>query len=151
MVTRELTEAARCAKEVRKILKVEFKTTKFSVTSDNFSMGDSVNVSWTDGPTRDEVEGKIKHFQYGHFDGMIDLYEYSNRREDIPQTKYLMCNRHLSEEVVRKCAEKYKKEWGLDEPTEDLGHSFYHNDQYNNWYQIAWKELFEVNLEGGYN
>ena len=126
--TKELTEAARCAKEVRKILKEKFKTTKFSVRSSNFSMGNSVHVDWTDGPTEDEVKELIGHFQYGHFDGMTDMYEYSNTKDDIPQTKYLTCSRSLSEEQVKKAAEKYKQEC-------------------YNWHQIAWKVLREVNLE----
>lgn len=148
-ITKQLTSAALCAKEIRKILKENFPTTKFSVRSSNFSMGDSVHVSWTDGPTNKKVNELIRHFQYGHFDGMIDLYEYSNCRDDIPQTKYLSCDRNLSEETVRKCAEKYNKQWGLNEPTEDLGYSFEHNNKYQNWYQIAWKELMEIDLTGG--
>ena len=146
---KQLTSAALCAKEIRKILKENFPTTKFRVRSSNFSMGDSVDVSWTDGPTNKKVNELIGHFQYGHFDGMTDMYEYSNSREDIPQTKFLSCDRNLSEEIVRKCAEKYKKEWELNEPTEDLGHNFEHNGQWYNWHQIAWKELMDVDLSGG--
>jgi len=147
--TRQLTSAALCAKEIRKILKENFPSIKFSVKSSNFSMGDSVNVGWTDGPASKSVEKLINHFQYGHFDGMTDMYEHSNSRDDIPQTKFLRCNRHLSEKVVRECAEKYKKDWGLDEPTDDLGHNFEHNGKWWNWYQIAWKELSEVDLGDG--
>ena len=144
---RELTEVALCAKEVRKILKAEFPTTKFRVISENFSMGNAVDVNWTDGPTSESVDNKIGYFQYGQFDGMIDLYEMSNRRDDIPQTKYLQTNRHLSEKAVRKCAEKYKEDWGLKESTEDLGLSFEHKGEFTNWYQIAWRELNKIELE----
>ncbi len=150
-MTKEFTQAALCAKEIRKILKQEFSGIKFRVTSSNFSMGNSVRVNWIDGPTKEQVEKKIGHFQYGHFDGMQDLYEHSNCREDIPQTKFLQCERELSQEVVREFAKKYNKEWGLNEPTEDLGYSFEHNNEYSNWYQRAWKELYEVELQGGKN
>jgi hypothetical protein len=91
--------AALCAKAVRKELKEKFPGIKFSVRSDNFTGGDAVRVSWYDGPTYDEVDTLLTKYQYGHFDGMQDLYEFSNVRADIPQTKYLTCSRHMSEET----------------------------------------------------
>jgi hypothetical protein len=30
------------------------------------------------------------------FDGMIDLYEYSNTRDDIPQVKFVFVNNYIS-------------------------------------------------------
>jgi len=72
---------------------------KFSCTSDSFSMGDSVNVKWTDGPTESEVDSIIKKYQYGNFDGMTDMYEYSNSRSDIPQSKYVSSRREQSEGI----------------------------------------------------
>jgi len=72
---------------------------KFSCTSDSFSMGDSVHVKWTDGPTDSEVNEIIKKYQYGHFDGMNDMYESSNRRDDIPQSKYVSGSRTQSEDL----------------------------------------------------
>ncbi len=47
------------AKEIRAILKKEFPATKFSVTTKRFSMGESVETSWTDGPTRPQVDALI--------------------------------------------------------------------------------------------
>ncbi len=72
---------------------------KFSCTSDSYSMGDSVTVKWTDGPKSAEVDEIIKKYQYGHFDGMNDMYESSNRRSDIPQSKYVSSNRNYSDEI----------------------------------------------------
>jgi hypothetical protein len=94
--------SALAAKEIRNILKVKFPETKFSVRSDSFSMGDSVNVSYTDGPTTDAVESEISQYQYGHFNSMEDIYEISNNRSDIPQTKYLSVDREMSEEMKTK-------------------------------------------------
>lgn len=143
---RELTPAAQCAKLIRGILKDEFPGQKFGVTSSNFSMGDSVNVEWTDGPTEDELNKLIGHFQYGHFDGMTDMYEYSNTRKDIPQTKYLQLNRHLSEEVIRDFAKKTNKEYGTNHQTEDIAKCFMWHGEYVSWYQLAWKKLREVSF-----
>lgn len=47
------------AKEIRAILKKEFPAVKFSVKSSRFSQGSSVDVSWVDGPTTDQVDTLI--------------------------------------------------------------------------------------------
>jgi hypothetical protein len=103
------TTHARTAQEIRKILKKEFPTIKFKVTSESYSMGSSVRIEWTDGVTSEKVDELVKKFQYGHFDGMQDLYEYSNSRDDIPQVKYVQTERHMSEETK----EVIKKNLGI--------------------------------------
>jgi len=90
---------AQAAAAIREELKAKFPGVKFSVTSEGFSMGDAVRVNWTDGPTDDEVTNITAKYEYGHFNGMEDIYEYSNRRDDIPQTKYLTTSRKKSEET----------------------------------------------------
>lgn len=94
---KQKSTAANCAAAIREELKTSFAGVKFSVTSENFSMGNSVNIKWIDGPTEDEVKTITGKYQYGHFNGMEDIYEYSNSREDIPQTKYVTESRNLSE------------------------------------------------------
>tara|TARA_R110000751_G_scaffold39998_1_gene95102 strand:- start:136 stop:579 length:444 start_codon:yes stop_codon:yes gene_type:complete len=84
------TEVARCAAEIRKILKA--KNIKASVRSKSYSMGSSVNVEIKeiiDPGIYKGLKEELAKYQYGHFDGMIDLYEYSNNRDDIPQCKFL--------------------------------------------------------------
>ena len=84
------TEAAKCGAEVRKYLKA--LGVSASVKSKNFSMGDSVDVRLTaivDPDTYALIKNDLRQYQYGHFDGMTDSYEHSNRIADIPQTKYL--------------------------------------------------------------
>ena len=90
---------AAAAQAIRQDLKKAFPSVKFRVRSDSFSMGNSVDVSWTDGPTRSDVDRIIGRYQYGHFDGMQDLYEYSNRRDDLPQAKYVSGSRSMSDNV----------------------------------------------------
>lgn len=68
----------RAAKNIRKELKLAFPGVKFSVRSDSFSMGNSVDVSWSNGPTSKAVEEIIGKYQYGHFDGMEDIYRDNN-------------------------------------------------------------------------
>lgn len=101
---KQLSTQAAAAKAIRKELKAAFPTVKFSVTSESFSMGDAVRISWTDGPMTKEVEAITGKYQYGHFNGMEDIYEHSNRRSDIPQTKYVQTSRHFSESVKAQVA-----------------------------------------------
>ena len=96
---RTLTGAALCALAIREELKKQFPSYKFSVTSDNFAGGNSVHISWTDGPTEEQVTKFTNKYQYGHFNGMEDMYENSNSRDDIPQAKFVTENRTISAEL----------------------------------------------------
>lgn len=93
------SSSANCATAIRDELKKEFPAVIFSVKSSNFAGGDSVHVSWNEGPTTNEVDNFTKKYQYGSFDGMTDMYNYSNSREDLPQSKYVSTRREISEEV----------------------------------------------------
>jgi len=90
------TQAALAAKEIRTKLKANFNWVKFRVISENYSMGDSVGVVWVNGPTRKEVEDLVGHYQYGHFNGMEDIYETSNEIKGLPQTKFLQLRREVA-------------------------------------------------------
>jgi hypothetical protein len=49
------TSSALCASVIKKELKKVFPNTTFSVKSDNFSMGDAVNIYYTDGPFQSNI------------------------------------------------------------------------------------------------
>lgn len=61
------------AKLIRAQLKAAFPGQKFSVTTSRFPMGTSADVSWTDGPTANQVEAVVAPFASSRFDGSIDL------------------------------------------------------------------------------
>jgi hypothetical protein len=84
------------------MLKAAFPGVKFSVKSDSFSMGDSVDVSWTDGPTAAEVDAITGKFSAGSFNGMDDSYEYSRSPwgEIFGSSKYVNTSRSLSDAAV---------------------------------------------------
>ena len=144
-MARELTEAARCAKEIRKELKQNFPGIKFKVVSDNFAGGDSVNVSWIDGPTSDRVDLITKKYQYGHFDGMQDMYEYSNSRDDIPQAKYVQTNREMSDETRAKIIAEHNAEWCQEAQIRNESDYNEHMRQWN--YSVVWRKFQETDLE----
>ena len=94
---RELSAHAKAAKAIRAELKAAFKGVKFSVTSQSFSMGDSVSISWTDGPTISEVDAITDKYEYSDFDSINDTWNFKNRRDDIPQTKFVLTHRSVTE------------------------------------------------------
>lgn len=102
---------AQAAKLIRQELKQAFPGTKFSVTSQSFSMGCSIDIRWDNGPTSKQVESITGKYEYGHFDGMTDCYEISNRRNDIPQSKYVMEQRTVTEEMQNEAFEYIRYSW----------------------------------------
>lgn len=96
-MARELTKAAQVAKLCKQYLKA--RGIACTVSSKNFSMGSSVTVHIQDvapGIAK-EIEAEFSKYEYGRFDGMTDCYEYTNRRSDIPQVKYLHINNGYSD------------------------------------------------------
>ncbi len=102
------TGAARAAANIKAELVRTFPGVKFSVTSDTFSMGDSVDARWTDGPTSSQVDEILAKYQDGHFNGMIDLYEYDRSEYGravelvLGRAKYVHSSRSSSEPVKAK-------------------------------------------------
>lgn len=88
-----------------KLIRAELKKhgIKASVTSDCYSGGNSVRVRILQDvtpATRKEVAAFAEQFQRGHFDGMTDSYEYSNRRDDIPQVQFVFVEVDYSDELI---------------------------------------------------
>lgn len=105
---------AETAKVIRATLKAAYPSVTFRVRSRSASMMDAVHIRWTDGPTTRDVESLIGKHEYGHFDGMIDLYEYSNVRDDIPQVKYVQTDRDMSPDAHRAIVAHLNEYWGYN-------------------------------------
>ena len=152
MTKKQISEHANAARHIRKILRDNFPETTFSVRSDTYSGGSNVNIKWTNGPTTDAVNNHVKQFQYGHFDGMIDLYEYSNSRDDIPQVRFVMTDRSLDRDFVLSAAKTIRDTTAEDLPAvesvDDLGKSFTYSGDYFNWYQLVWRYTYGIDLTG---
>jgi hypothetical protein len=111
---RKLSEAA----QVNKLLKKKAKELGLTVTgsSKNYSMGDHVKINVLKGS--DNAFNKLKEysyqFEYGSFDGMNDIYNNDNVRNDIPQTKYLFIDDSRASEILKYYDEniwKTEKKW----------------------------------------
>ncbi len=64
------------AKNLRTELKRAFPHVKWSVKSESYSGGCSINVNWALGPTSEEVRAISGKYGYGTFDGMTDTSGY---------------------------------------------------------------------------
>ena len=143
------SEVVRCAAEIRKILKE--KNIKASVRSKQYSMGNNVDVEIKeiiDPEVYKALQEELAKYKYGHFDGMYDIYEHSNLREDIPQTKFLFIKYdwRLQDEALEKLEEFVRGKVNLgvsNNPDYEYkrlaGDLLYGRDDF-----IAWEEVENV-------
>ncbi|EMB8480684.1 hypothetical protein VAH18_003507 [Providencia rettgeri] len=104
-------------KNIRAELKKHFPKTKFSVRKQYYS---SYYVSWTDGPTVDEVDSIVKKYKTSRFDCYTD-YSYN---ESSPfnmvygGADYVFTNRHYSDEIIalaiKSLIDKYGQSYEFD-------------------------------------
>lgn len=140
-------------KNIRKELKALFPNTKFSITSDQYSGGDSISVSWTDGPTVAEVETVSGKYSAGSFDGMEDLYTYSHDvwNDLFGDAKYVSESRTDSIEAIAHAIEIVAADYGSrDKPTADQfksggAWSKYPNEKDRDWHN-DWQSLIHQAL-----
>jgi len=130
------------AANIKRELNRAFPGHKFTVKSESYSMGDSINIYWTDGPATDEVKKITDKYQKCDFDGMQDLEIYLDRQfpEIYGGAKYVFENRTVS---VEKCLEVAK----------ELGIKGAKADQYNNVVGIGFdneKRLYQETKKRSY-
>ncbi len=80
-------------KAIKAELKKEFPSVKFSIRQEG---GSAVRISWSDGVTTKQVNDIVDKYQYGYFNAMNDIYEYSNTRADIPQVQFVVSYQTIS-------------------------------------------------------
>ena len=121
MGTRQLSGAALTAKVIKKRLSALYPMVKFSVTSDVFSMGNSVDIRWTDGPRPEAVEEITKQYQCGSFDGMHDTYNYKAIDPSLgcEGAKYVQCHRSMSVKHRAMLAAKAEEKYGALNPNDN--------------------------------
>jgi hypothetical protein len=101
---------ALAAHNIRLILSRAFPGHTFSVRSDSYSMGSSIYISWTDGPTVQEVETHTDLFQKCDFDGSQDLETHRAGPHPFGSVSYVNHTRAISNET----SELLKNEVGSD-------------------------------------
>lgn len=93
------------AKNIRKELKTAFPSVKFSVTTSKYSMGNSVNIGWVDGPTSNQVDEITDKYASGDFDGQTDCYNYNTTgfNDLFGSAKYISTSRNFSHDFIALC------------------------------------------------
>lgn len=110
------TEAAQVAALIKAELKAKFPTVVFSVKSQSYSGGDSVDVRYTATKTTPKlktIEAICSKFKAGHFNGMEDIYEYTNKGTG-PSAKYIFVTPDTASLRVEVLPELLAS-WGLTE------------------------------------
>lgn len=93
-------DAAEIAKMIRKTLKGAFPGVTFSVRTDKYAGGSSVDIGWTDGPTTSQVDARVSAYAGARFDGMTDLAYCAGQwycPEHGPRTAEIFGNSYDSE------------------------------------------------------
>ena len=114
------------AKRIKKELKAAFPGTEWSVRT---AHGSTINIHWTDGPTTEMVDGMVGKYEHGYFDGMDDMYHYTDSLiEDGVKwsVKYVFTNRHQSP-AAEAIFGKLIREYGNLEskPEDEINHRAY--------------------------
>ncbi len=88
---RTRVEATELTKMLKQILKLYWPDIKFSARHKSYSMGDSIDVTWDDGPESSEVSKVIGKYHNKGFDGSTD----SSYSIDVPwDTDYVYAQRN---------------------------------------------------------
>jgi len=116
------TRAAQAAANLRAELKAAFPGVKLSVKSSTYSGGNSIDVSWVDGPSDEAVEAIAKNYQAGDFDGMDDCYHYDPSAfsqafaEVCGSVRYVKCQRDFSLESVQMAVDIVSPRFAAEPP-----------------------------------
>lgn len=149
-MARTQSTQALCAKAVRKELKAMGLKPDL-VRSEGFSNGDAVRVQFTDvpKPKRNIIEKALAKYQYGHFNGMEDIYEYSNCQEDVPQVKYVTINFKASDELKQKALKNLIETFnGMEDAPDDITDSRWQTWRHPKFgdhiQQMVWEHICSV-------
>ena len=104
---------AAAAKQVRAFMKEQ--GIKGFVKAARGAGTSSIRVTLPNGTPADTatVREFANQYQYGHFDGMHDSYEFSNCREDLPQVKFVFVEAEFDKELKQKALDALSHEFGL--------------------------------------
>lgn len=108
-MSKEISTQAQVAALIRKDLK-ELGLKNSKVHSTSFAGGNAVDVYVYNVNPKflEKLESRYAKYEYGHFDGMTDSYNYDNVHKDIPQVKFLMIHNERTPELI-KAVESYRK------------------------------------------
>lgn len=116
-------------------LVAKFPGVKFSVRGDH----NSINVKYTDGPSKDDVEAIANKYKDGHFNGMEDIHENDNSAHGkafglvCGRVLYMSVERSYSAETMQSAVDIVSTHYGNETPLEVKvssydGHAYIEHD-----------------------
>lgn len=126
MSNREYLSCSETAKLVRAALKESFPCVKFSVRSSVYSGGASINISYVDGPTYEQVKAVAGMFEGSYFDGMTDYKGLNYGSLDGNEVRFgadfIFVKREFTVGVLAAAVEDACKYFGYEMPTIEDGY-----------------------------
>lgn len=113
--TKQISEHAAVAKLIRAELKANGITATVKAASG--SMTSKVTIDLLDCPpwTVDAITSATEKYQYGHFDGMNDMYVNSNTDITIPQVKFIFVTQSFSDKLKQDALDQVCLSYNLDQ------------------------------------
>jgi hypothetical protein len=98
-MNKKQSEHAHVAQLIKKELRERYPLTEWRVKSSIFAGGDSVDVSYTDGPTSHQVQEMLDKYVNSTFDCMTDCSNYVEPNYGGSGVRFASANRHYSKEA----------------------------------------------------
>lgn len=124
---------------VKKMLKDKFNI-NCSVQSSTYSMGSSINISYDLGPDQKIIDSLLSGLQYGHFNGMEDIYENNSDHQGIvydgyqlEEFKFCFVRQQISNELNAKLKDLYLGVMGNDMEDYKKDQEFYRHFKVKNF------------------
>lgn len=104
------------ARNIRKELKAIYPGVKFSVRTSKYSGGNSIDISWTDGPNSAQVDAIIGKYEAGSFNGMEDIYESRSTPWNtvFGSARYVHTSRDYSDSLVASGIDMVARKYGAE-------------------------------------
>lgn len=103
---------------IKKYLQTKYGVT-FKVKTEKYSMGSSLNIDWTCGPSEKVIDAEVRRLEYGTFDSMTDLSGIKDKSEcgmiingyRIETQKHVFCDQHIPKEIIFQIAQIASHKW----------------------------------------
>lgn len=141
---KKFSKASRVARIIKERLVKKFPNVNFKVRSAVFDDGDSIRITWYDGPSIPKVEAVYAKYQYGHYDYKTNTYIKSNVRAGIQQVKTITTGRLMSDSTEEMILKKLQAQFPHDCAGIDRDGFV---DRFNaSMRQLIWREFYDMDL-----
>lgn len=114
----QVADTRKSSSLIKKYLQTKYGVT-FKVKTEKYSMGSSLNIDWTCGPSEKVIDAEVRRLEYGTFDSMTDLSGIKDESEcgmiingyRIETQKHVFCDQHIPKEIIFQIAQIASHKW----------------------------------------